>query len=171
MINPLRSSTLVYINLGLGLFVTLANGGALALVLSGHGDGLSQQIPEISLWMLTGAILFLSGVYATFRKDSQLAILRFQTLGILALLLGLLWWGGTIVLGGGMAQGRISWTAGYLSIVSLYAAFLVTRVYQMRIPRKTITDSTVIAISGSTPIRSVDTVVAAREDWRLLGGV
>jgi hypothetical protein len=45
-------------------------------------------------------------------------------------------------------------------------SYIMTKTVWMRIPRKSITDSTVIAISRSTPIRSGDAALATREDGR-----
>jgi hypothetical protein len=51
MMARLSNSSLLYINLALGFFVAIANGAALAMVLSGNAARLSGQKFEILMWV------------------------------------------------------------------------------------------------------------------------
>jgi hypothetical protein len=124
MVLRLSQGSLVYVNLALGLFVAIANGAALMMVLMGRADRLSGQAVEIAAWSLGGVLLAISAGYALVRSDRMAAILRFQTYLVLALVLGLTFWALMLATGVTVASVRVVWTVGYLSILALYCSIL-----------------------------------------------
>lgn len=123
--------TLLYVNLGIGLLTTLANGAALAITLSGKAAQLVGKEFEIGIWLLVGLTLVGASVIGIVRRQEKTAILRFQSLIISLLAAMLALWGITLVFGK-LPESRTIWTFGYLTLVALYAVYLVSRSYQGR---------------------------------------
>lgn len=128
MMVRLSNSSFLYINLALGFFVAVANGAALAMVLSGNAARLSGQKFEILMWVAGGAALAVSGAYALVRQQQSVAVLKLQCFLIAVLVLGLVAWATSLLLGSAKAETGTVWTVGYLSIVALYCAVLASHV-------------------------------------------
>jgi len=122
-------ATFIYINLAIGLLTAVANGGALALTLGGRGGTLAGQVPEMSAWFATGLLLLGMSGYALIRRESAPKVLRFQAGVVVALVVGLALWGVSTILSGPVAQSRVVWSVGYLSLGALYAAILGLRAF------------------------------------------
>lgn len=125
----LSQSSLVYLNLALGLLVAVANGAALILVLGGKEERLTGQIPEIAAWSIAGLILAVTAGYALRRTDRAAEILRIQTYLVAALVLGLTLWALMLVTGATSANVRVVWAVGYLSVLALYCAILAAHAF------------------------------------------
>ena len=120
----LSQSALVYINLALGLFVAVANGAALFLVLSGRDEKLSGQALEIAAWSIAGVLLAASAGYALSRVDRVAEILRWQTYLVIALIVALTRWAVMLLTGATSSDVPVVWMVGYLSVLALYCAVL-----------------------------------------------
>lgn len=129
MLLRLSQSSLVYLNLALGLLVAVANGAALILVLGGKEERLTGQIPEIAAWSIAGLILAVTAGYALRRTDRAAEILRIQTYLVAALVLGLTVWALMLVAGATSANVRVVWAVGYLSVLALYCAILAAHAF------------------------------------------
>jgi hypothetical protein len=66
------------------------------------------------------------------RADSALTILRFQSLVVLALVLGLALWGLSTILADPGTRSQVVWSVGYLSIAALYSVILGLRAFDER---------------------------------------
>lgn len=124
MVLRLSQSSLIYLNLALGLLVAVANGAALLLVLGGKEERLTAQIPEIAAWSIAGLILAITASYALRRADRTAEILRIQTYLVIALVVGLTAWALMLLTGAISTNVRVVWAVGYLSILALYCAIL-----------------------------------------------
>lgn len=120
----LSQSTFVFINLALGLFVAVANGAALFLVLAGREERLSGQAFEIAAWSIAGLLLAASAGYALRRVDKVAEILRWQTYLVIALIVALTVWALMLLTGATSGSVRVVWAVGYLSVLALYCAVL-----------------------------------------------
>jgi FtsH-binding integral membrane protein len=120
----LSQSSLIYLNLALGLLVAVANGAALIVVLGGKEERLTAQVPEIAVWSIAGLILAITAGYALRRTDRTAEILRVQTYLVIALVVGLTAWALMLMTGAISANVRVVWAVGYLSILALYCAIL-----------------------------------------------
>jgi hypothetical protein len=129
MLDRLSLPTLIYINLGLGFFIAVTNGAALAFTLTGHGGNLIGMVPEITAWVAAGLVLFSTSGYALVRKDSLGAIVQLQSFAVLFLVFALVFWAISILLSGAPEGHRVVWSVGYLSIAAAYAAILFSRVF------------------------------------------
>lgn len=124
MVLRLSQGSLLYLNLALGLFVAIANGAALLMVLLGRAERLGGQAVEIAAWSIGGLLLAVTAAYALRRSEKVAAILQLQTYLVVALALALTAWALTIVLGAASASVRVVWAVGYLSILALYCSIL-----------------------------------------------
>jgi hypothetical protein len=124
MIARLSQSSLVYLNLALGLLVAVANGAALLLVVTGKAEKLSGQAFEIAAWSLAGLLLAISAGYALRRVDRIDKILQFQTYLVVALVGALALWALMLLIGATSSSTRVVWAVGYLSILALYCSVL-----------------------------------------------
>jgi hypothetical protein len=129
MLDKLSLPSLIYINLGLGFFIAVTNGAALAFTLTGHGGNLIGMIPEIAAWIAAGLVLSSTSGYALVRKDSVGAIVQLQSFAVLLLVIALVIWATSILLSGTPEGHRVVWSVGYLSIAAAYAAILFSRVF------------------------------------------
>jgi hypothetical protein len=120
----LSQNTLVYLNLALGLFVAIANGAALIVVLAGREEKLSGQALEISAWSIAGLLLAASAAYAIRRGDRVTDVLRWQAFLVIALIVGLTIWALLLLTGAASSSTRVVWMVGYLSVLALYCAVL-----------------------------------------------
>jgi hypothetical protein len=120
----LSPTSLIYTNLALGLFVAVANGAALFLVLSGREEKLSGQGLEIAAWSIGGLLLAASAGYAVRRADRVAEILRWQTYLVIALIVALTMWALMLLTGTTSSSTRTVWAVGYLSVLALYCAVL-----------------------------------------------
>lgn len=124
MVVRLSQNSLVYVNLALGLFVAVANGAALLVVLSGRQERLSGQAWDIAAWTIAGLLLAASAGYALRRADRVAAILQWQTYLVVALIAALTVWALMLLTGSTSSSGRVVWAVGYLSVLALYCAVL-----------------------------------------------
>jgi hypothetical protein len=122
-------ATFIYINLAIGLLTAAANGAALLLTLGGRGGNLTGQIPEMTAWFATGAILLAMSGFALIRRESTPQILRLQAGVVIALIIGLALWGVSAILIGPVTQSRVTWSVGYLSLGALYSVILALRAF------------------------------------------
>src|SRR6185369_911773 len=113
----LSPTSLVYINLALGMFVAVANGAALFLVLSGREEKLSGQGLEIAAWSIAGLLLAASAGYAVRRADRVAEVLRWQTYLVIALVVALTVWALMLLTGAISSSTRMVWAVGYLSVL------------------------------------------------------
>ena len=124
MVSRLSPSSLLYLNLALGLLVAVANGAALMMVLTGRAEKLAGQGMEISVWFAAGLLLAVTAGYALRHSERVAAILRIQTFLVIAVVLALAAWAVTILLGNSSSGARVVWAPGYLSLTALYCAVL-----------------------------------------------
>lgn len=124
MIARLSHSSLVYLNLALGLLVAVANGAALLLVVTGKAERLSGQAFEMAAWSIAGLLLAISAGYALRRADRIDEILRIQTYLVVALVGALTLWALMLLVGATSSSTRVVWAVGYLSILALYCSIL-----------------------------------------------
>jgi hypothetical protein len=124
MVVRLSQGSLLYVNLALGLFVAIANGAALALVLTGRAENLIGQGPEIAAWSIAGLLLAITAAYALRRSETTAAILQFQTYLVIALVVALAAWALMLVIDATSSSARVVWAVGYLSILALYCWIL-----------------------------------------------
>lgn len=125
-VSPLSVRTLLFINLGIGLLVSLANGAALTIALNGNAAQLAGKELEITLWLSMGLMLFTASIISIARRRTEMIILRFQTT-IIALLATLLAaWGLTLIFEN-FPDSKTIWSLGYLSGVAIYTMYLASR--------------------------------------------
>lgn len=124
MVARLSPGSLLYLNLALGLFVAVANGAALMMVLAGRAERLGGQGMEIAVWFAAGLLLAATAGYALRHSERVAAILRIQTFLVVTLVLALAAWAVTILLGNASSGARVVWAPGYLSLAALYCAML-----------------------------------------------
>jgi len=129
MVLRMSNSSLLYLNLALGLFVAVANGAALLMVLLGRAERLSSQSGEIAAWSIAGLLLAATAAYALRHTEKIVDTLRIQTYLVATLALGLATWALALVLGFGSASVRVVWAVGYLSLLALYCAVLGTHAF------------------------------------------
>jgi hypothetical protein len=115
---------LLYLNLALGLFVAIANGAALLLVVKGQAERLGGQAVEIAAWSTAGLLLAITAAYALRRNEKTASILRFQTYLVIALVVALTAWALMLLTGAISSSTRVVWAVGYLSILALYCWIL-----------------------------------------------
>lgn len=120
----LSQGSLLYLNLALGLFVAIANGAALALVIAGRAEKLSGQALEITAWSLAGLLLTITSAYALRHSEKTASILRFQACLVMALAVALAAWALMLLVGAISSGTRVVWGAGYLSVLALYCWIL-----------------------------------------------
>jgi hypothetical protein len=120
--------SLLFINLAIGLLTFVSNGAALLITMTGGAKQLVGKEFEIGIWASLGGILIAASVVGIFRKRNPLEIVRLQA-ALIALLAALLaGWGLTLALGK-MPESRTIWSFGYLTVVSAYAAYIVSRAF------------------------------------------
>lgn len=124
MVLRLSQGSLLYLNLALGLFVAIANGAALTLVLMGRADKLSGQAAEIAAWSLAGLLLAVTAAYALRHAEKTASILRLQTYLVIGLVVALVAWALMLLTGAISSSARVVWAVGYLSILALYCWIL-----------------------------------------------
>jgi hypothetical protein len=124
MVFRVSPGSLLYLNLALGLFIAVANGAALMMVLTGRAEKLAGQGMEIAVWFAAGLLLAVTAGYALRHSERVAAILRIQTFLVIALVVALAAWAVTIFLGNPSSGARVVWAPGYLSLTALYCAVL-----------------------------------------------
>jgi hypothetical protein len=121
-------STLIYINLALGVLVALSNGGALAVTLAGKAAQLEGKQFEIAMWLALGLVLVGASIVGIFQRRKKEQMLKMQALIINLLCVMLSVWGLTLVLGRHV-ESRTIWSLGYLTVVAVYATYLIVRAF------------------------------------------
>ncbi|MBL8502890.1 MAG: hypothetical protein JNL78_05585 [Rhodocyclaceae bacterium] len=130
LLSKLQHKWLLLINLAIGAFVSLTNGGALLLVQAGRGGPItSAQIPEMLVLLTVGVFLLTMSVAGYLGLVQLINVLRIQSAAILCLVVALGAWGITLLLSG-TERAHVRWVVGYYSVFSVYAALLVLRVVE-----------------------------------------
>lgn len=123
---------LLQINMVLGGFVVLTNGSALLLTASGGRSHVANQMGEIALWALAGAVLLALSVFGLRHAERAPRVLETQVLVAFGLIGALAIWGLAIATGLHRFEGRFSWSAGFLSVLALYCYVLYVNVTAIR---------------------------------------
>lgn len=128
----LPPKSLLLINLVLGCFIGLANGGALLITASGGKSQLQGQIGEIALWTAAGVALAVLSLIGLRKAKTENWVLEAQTVMVFILIGALAAWGLTIASGSHALVGRVGWSAGFLSLLALYCYFQYASVSSIR---------------------------------------
>lgn len=125
-------NALLKINLALGLFVTLTNGSAFVLTVSGGRSHLGGQLGEVALWALAGIVLLALSVIGLSKASSVTAILESQVVVVFGLVTALAAWGLAVASGAYRVEGAFVWSVGLLSFLGLYGYVLYANVTTIR---------------------------------------
>ncbi len=125
-------SALLKFNLALGLFVTLTNGSAFVLTVSGGRSHLGGQLGEVALWAFAGVVLLALSVIGLSRSSTTESVLETQVVLVFGLIAALAAWGITVVAGVYRVEGAFVWTVGLLSFLGLYSYVLYSNVTEIR---------------------------------------
>lgn len=138
LLSRIQHRWLLHANLIIGAIVSLANGGALLLVLAGRGGLVTTaQLPEVAIWLAAGILLLALSVSVYVGIVQLTSALRFQSAVILCLVIALGVWGISLLLPG-TEQAHVRWVVGYFSIFAAYAALLILCTVQSATTRQII---------------------------------
>lgn len=129
---------LLHSNFILGLIISIANGGALLLVLTERGGPVTKsQIPEIAIWFAMGFMLIALSLAAYFGVLRLIEVLRIQAVAVLCIVIALGMWG-VLLLTSRNDLSQVNWVAGYYSFLAAYSVLLIMRAYDGKIDRAVI---------------------------------
>lgn len=149
----LSPKAMLAINLLLGVFVTLTNGGAVVVSLSGgKGQLRGGELHEAAVWAAAGIAIIALSVLGLARPQAAASTLEKQALAVFALIGVLAVWGLTVATGIYRIEGAVIWSAGFLSILGLYCYLLYDNVSSLRGWAKTIRPFAIAFVIGCIAI-------------------
>ena len=122
-----KVTTLLWVNAALAVFVALAHGGAIFIYHLGKAPEIADQIPNLYVSASTAIIGVLLSLLGLTVLASRTILLKIQTVLLLILALGMVYFAIDVIAAGPMTNVKFSWNPVLFAFVVAYPVYLARR--------------------------------------------
>ena len=122
-----KASTLLWINGAVAAFVVLAHGGAILINRLGKSPAIADQIPTLYLSVSAATFGLLLSLIGLIVSGSRTTVLKVQTLLLLALAVGMIYFAIDVIAFGPAPNINFSWNPLLFAFVIAYPTYMAQR--------------------------------------------